>query len=77
MRVAKTIASGRLEEWILVNDEYLMGKLFDDTKGRWEDGKVIRTTELVTPAEECKQGAVITTLNSTYVLGIPVRHIVA
>ena len=48
------------------------GKIFGDKKGRWPDGHMIQTSPLQTPSA-AKEGRVIATLNSHYLLVGPRR----
>ena len=50
------------------------GKIFGDKKGRWPDGHMIQTSPLQTPSA-AKEGRVIATLNSHYLLVGPKRHL--
>ena len=60
--------TGRIEEWVLWNGK-IWGNIFDDKKGRFEDGIHIHTSSIVPEGQKCKEGAVITTRNSAYLLG--------
>lgn len=45
----------------------VVGDIHGDTEQRWPDGTVIRTSKVV--SGEFKEGEIIKTLNSTYLLG--------
>lgn len=65
--------TGRLEGWYW--DSYhgiIWGYLYDDIRERWWDGARIHTS-LITSHKlgEAKEGDIVTTLNSTYLLGKP------
>jgi len=66
--------TGRLEAWCPDNiyGRILWGTLYGDSKGRWKDGTRIHTSDIMTPKEEWKEGVVIQTRNSTYLLGKPI-----
>ncbi len=66
-----TETTGRLEKWCVdkVYPHIIWGNLYDDQKKRWRQGQRIHTSNILTPEEEWKEGAIITTLNSKYLLG--------
>jgi len=66
-----TETTGRLEKWCVdkVYPSIIWGNLYDDRHKRWRQGQRIHTSSIITPPEEWKEGAVITTMNSTYLLG--------
>jgi len=45
----------------------IYGRIYNDTKNRFEDGKMICTSLIL--AQTCKEGVIVTTENSTYLLG--------
>jgi hypothetical protein len=51
------------------------GKIFGDRKGRWPDGHMIQTSPLQTPSA-AKDGRIIATLNSHYLLVGPKRLLI-
>ena len=66
--------TGRIENWVY--DEYrgiIIGDLYDDINNRWEDGQKISTSRLLPMSLQAhsspKEGGVVNTLNSTYLLG--------
>ena len=65
--------TGRIENWVY--DEYrviIIGDLYDDINTRWDEGQLIRTSRLLPMSLQSsspKEGAVVNTLNSTYLLG--------
>lgn len=70
--------TGRLEYWYM--DDYtfpghtvMRGYLFRDTKKRWRGGQDIRTSSVITDSKYFLEGAIISTLNSTYLLGKPLE----
>lgn len=70
--------TGRLEKWSVVqlDDKYCMmfGELVDDVRKRWNDGVAIQTSVISLkrhPLDTFKEGAVINTRNSVYLLGEP------
>lgn len=64
---------GTLEDWVKVDSligDYYVGKLYNDTKGRWPDGTLIRTSLIVDITGNHAHGKVVVqTLNSIYRLG--------
>lgn len=63
--------TGRLEGWYW-DDEYdiIYGYLYDDVKERWWDGARMHTS-YINDGRNQKEGDVVTTLNSVYLLGKP------
>ena len=65
--------TGRIENWVY--DEYrviIIGDLYDDINTRWDEGQLIRTSRLLPMSLQSsspKEGGVVNTLNSTYLLG--------
>ncbi len=58
---------GRLENWSYKEGDLLVwGNVYDDTKGRFEDGSYIHTSQIVHLDIE---GGHVRTLNSLYLLG--------
>lgn len=66
--------TGRLEAWHTDNvfPTIIWGYIYGDSKRRFTDGARIHTSHVITSVEQWKDGAFITTLNSTYLLG---KHI--
>lgn len=64
-----------LHDWILValpgfDEVYvLMGVVAGDRKGRFADGRGIRTSVVLTPADRIGAGAIVQTQNTRYLLG--------
>jgi len=58
--------TARLENWQLVFNN-LYGDIYDDSKNRFEDGKWIKLSKI--NAVELKEGDIIQTMNSKYLLG--------
>ncbi len=64
--------TGRLENWKVQEAGRLVwGNLYDDVRGRWKQGQRIHTSSLpgTFDMSKLKEGQVITTLNSVYLLG--------
>lgn len=63
--------TGRLEGWHIDNifPTIIWGYIYSDHKKRFSDGTRIHTSHIITPPELWKEGATVTTLNSTYLLG--------
>ena len=49
-----------------------IGEVYNDNKGRWPDGRLIQTSALLTP-DVAKEGNVVATMNSFYLLVGPNR----
>ena len=71
-----TELTGRIENWFapLIPDKdgnfVLSGYIYDDAKGRWEDGHWITTSTIKdVDVRKLKEGDIITTRNSKYLLG--------
>ena len=59
--------TAKLENWIIQkygDKEICWGNVYNDQKGRFKDGSLIRTSII-----EKREGNIITTLNSSYELG--------
>jgi hypothetical protein len=65
--------TGRLENWWFdeLNHVY-WGNLYDDVRKRWADATFIHTSMCHFP--NAKEGDIIKTRNSTYLLGKPYPH---
>ena len=64
------ILTGRLEDWWYEPSiQVFRGRLYDDILKRWHDGALIHTSHC--PFPDAKQGDIIETLNSRYLLGEP------
>lgn len=65
-------ADGRLEKWE-IHQDYLVGCIYDDAKGRFPNGLVIHTSAVIELVDgtPIKKGDVVTTKNSHYLLGDP------
>jgi hypothetical protein len=64
--------TGKLENWILVEDQGLtivFGYIYGDQKRRFVNGVHMYTSPVHTPVSQIKEGNVIKTLNSQYLLG--------
>lgn len=62
------IPTGRLEEWTFFQG-VIYGTIYDDKLKRFRDGTEIRTSLVVSTAKDRKEGRVIETRNSRYLLG--------
>ena len=61
--------TGTLEEWVYDKGRnVLVGRIYNDTEKRWPDGYWVYTSGIVRP-DELKQGDVVETMNSYYLLG--------
>jgi len=67
------MATARLENWLMDNKSgCLVGDIYDDELKRWSDGQKIKTSRLQpmsVQAYTVKEGAVVLTQNSSYLLG--------
>ena len=67
----RTKITGRLEEWFIgreIGDEFLVwGHCYDDVHERFFDGQLIHTSGI--RIRPLKEGDVVETRNSTYLLG--------
>ena len=65
--------TARLENWLMDNKSgCLIGNIYDDETKRWEDGQKIKTSKILpmsAQTETPKEGALISTMNSVYLLG--------
>jgi len=65
--------TGRLENWAreqVTRKEFIIwGDVYDDIHERWRDGQWIHTSGIKN--RKCKEGDVVTTRNSAYLLGRP------
>lgn len=66
--------TGTLEGWFVDSTTFkgynvLRGHLINDIRKRWYEGCVIRTSAVQTKLEDIKEGAIIETENSLYLLG--------
>lgn len=60
--------TGRLEHWWFDNLNHVFwGYIYEDARGRFYDGAYIHTSMCHKP--DAVEGDIITTLNSTYLLG--------
>lgn len=61
--------TGRLENWYLHGYVLLVGDIYDDIRGRFEDGQSIHTSAIKDNGDNIKEGDVVQTRNSRYLLG--------
>lgn len=60
--------TARLENWSYdASLNVFWGNIYDDVRERWWDGAYIHTSHC--PEPDAKEGDVVVTLNSTYLLG--------
>jgi len=63
-----SVTTGRLEDWTYAGG-IIYGTIYDDKLKRFFDGTEISTSPVVSPAKDRKEGKVIQTRGSTYLLG--------
>ena len=65
--------TGRIEVWTvhMIGSEFILwGAIYDDIRERWEDGTTFHTSGIAgVDSNDLKKGMVVTTRNSTYLLG--------
>ena len=64
--------TGKLENWVLVEDQGVLivfGSIYGDQKTRFANGVHMFTSNVLTSVSKIKEGNVIQTLNSRYLLG--------
>jgi hypothetical protein len=61
--------TGRLENWTHISGKVIYGNVYNDARERFPDGTFMRTSRIVSPLENLREGQVIITLNSRYLLG--------
>lgn len=62
--------NAELRDWIVYETQGFVvaaGRIYNDGKGRWPDGRLIQTSVLITPSA-AKAGNVVATMNSRYLL---------
>jgi len=65
--------NGTLEDWLYdKNIGVVWGYIYGDTKGRFPDGTHIHTSS-IKPTGKLVEGFVVTTRNSSYKLGKPLK----
>lgn len=69
-KVDKQQATATLKRWWRL-DNVLWGNIHDDTKGRFSDGVLVRTSRIAGTTPVLKQGDLVQTANSLYLLGEP------
>lgn len=60
--------TGKLDNWTLVGG-VIWGEIYNDKLHRWRNGYLIHTSTVVSSPVDIKEGNVISTLNSRYLLG--------
>lgn len=67
--------TGRMEHWHLCTEGWasgcLYGDLYEDKRHRWREGQGIRTSPVQDLTVDLREGVVVATKNSTYLLGKP------
>ena len=63
-----SVPTGRLEDWAYVGG-VIYGSIFGDKLKRFHDGAEIHTSPVASPVKDLKEGNVIQTRGSTYLLG--------
>ena len=58
----------RLENWVLVGNR-LLGEIYDDNTGRFENGDCVRTSSLLPMSISPEEGVEVFTQNTVYLLG--------
>lgn len=66
--------TGRIENWVF-DSECIWGNLYDDVHKRWEEGTHVYTSKVVSPKDNIKEGEVVKTQNSKYLLGKPYEKV--
>ena len=71
-----TKVTGRLENWresgVYKGESILFGNIYDDAECRFQDGTYIHTSGI--QPQDLEEGKVVTTRNSTYLLGKPFNN---
>lgn len=65
----------RLENWAVSGTQdnlRIWGNIFEDEKNRFTDGTFVRTSSIKSKLKDIKEGFVVETRNSKYILGKPV-----
>jgi hypothetical protein len=57
-----------IEEWIMSNG-IIWGLILEDKRGRFRDNTYIHTSTVISKKEDIKEGNIIETKNSKYLLG--------
>ena len=60
----------RLENWVVVRNT-MYGSIHGDTRGKWKDGHLIKTSTIQNMRNNFKEGDKAETRNSVYLLGKP------
>lgn len=59
-----------LIEWLGYDGAYVIaGVVAEDRKGRFANGRGIHTSMILTPVDRIREGSVVKTLNTRYLLG--------
>lgn len=62
----------RIENWVIWGIS-IWGDIYEDEKKRWADGHSIKTSAIVSNMDNLKEGSIVDTKNSTYILGKPLK----
>lgn len=76
----KSEVTGRLENWqvtesVFMSTKCIHGDLYEDIHERWEPGQAMFTSKLKNQKSRPKEGDVVETQNSRYLLGVPAEEI--
>lgn len=64
-----------LNGWYIDNDR-VYGAIHGDVRGRWVDTTPVRTSLIQSmDTDAAEEGTVVTTMNSTYLLGTPAKSL--
>lgn len=76
-----TDIDAELHDWMIVMHPTrvmayptIVGAVWNDRMGRFADGRMIRTSALLTPVEQIREGAIVQTLNTRYLLVGPMAQ---
>ncbi|QIG69779.1 hypothetical protein EVB81_210 [Rhizobium phage RHph_I46] len=62
--------TARLEDWGVVEGKnQLFGNVFEDSKGRFDDGQFVKTSPAFDDPKDLKEGDLVSTKSSVYLLG--------
>mgnify|MGYP000344747418 CR=1 FL=1 len=66
------LLTGKLRNWFYDPTKNIVwGNIYDDSRSRFPDGTWVHTSDVTTPLEDIKQGEIIHTMNSHYLLEYP------
>ncbi len=61
--------NGKIENWYIYFGSCIMGNIFNDSKKRFKDDTLIKTSKVTDVIDELKEGDICHTRNSIYLLG--------